>query len=1039
MEITAHPVDSSGKIACFVPETVFNAVTAAEGESPSKVDASDDASHLIFLVDSSGSMSSVWPFVAEGINGIAVSRPNTHVLKWANAGAVRTKPLLTDLRQCAEVDERAGCGTGFGTNITEGAVTLRSHLKLLREKVSNFIVVFVSDGYGSTQGLELVLKDIRESVLAPHMTLEMTTIGILSQFPTSIAMKMRNILHNGRVGIPLCSIAESVDEFQEALAGLVEYISPRCIRLYLAQTAGARTAPWEDETKVAVPGVALLLPAGTSSLTLTLDRKGKKGLFQVPVLVSAWRQDNLSMMAKQFTWELQSASLHNTVSPEGLKERAASALCIVSYAIQQLEAATDKLKAKGSDASTSGNRLSVLARVMRKQERGTNHLLSAFRKELKNLSEGSQLDKLSDVELAQRLAIGTMEGKFHQRALAWKGLSDEEFKGRVEQFIKLLADEKKIEAVKCMIDFEETSGLRSAITFECNAEILTQGELSQALKEVPSQYFLVDILPLCGLALNIARTPASMINPWACKVIGMSPVSPVMDTTSLVSMGNDLALSGGGISAEMSTGDGEYDVVNTVCALVGNAEHAAAMRPFLTSRLYQVLHTYCASGNADTSDASSHAAMLAAVVCYFLNGQEYGGASEDWMDKSLLSLRELYPRRLGMMKGGYASSLKADCGRSVVTASPDIETSCECMSKPIAVALAWSDCMSGEYSERVAIVDRIAAEWVGRALGSQREVSDWFSLVEPNIELRVAGTETELTPEIVVNRMKRAGISSYFTTVDALKDVSSFTPTVSFESKHGGAAVNAAKLFSSGSDGAVSAHTITHFGRRFLSDPGWAMTDEDIFRYVFHGIKNPSSRGRMGDILSYEGTHSSVVKSLVQKSKHALISKLRVRIKEQVYNAWREAFAGTHAPGEVEPLPFSEITRLRAARGLEYLSEEELGYRRGVGLCSRACMAKKCPFFLERRGVDTSLHYSEAARGGKGPITAFSIAVSECVYKGVTNGAEILHAVKSGEYMQYPDEERRKRVVALVEENWVELLAMVKKLIPMYRNLKSSM
>lgn len=68
--------------------------------------------------------------------------------------------------------------------------------------------------------MEEHLEHTARIATAFNITMEMSTIGIRSAFPTRIAMAMRNTLHNGRDGVTLCSIVEDKPEFIDALNGL---------------------------------------------------------------------------------------------------------------------------------------------------------------------------------------------------------------------------------------------------------------------------------------------------------------------------------------------------------------------------------------------------------------------------------------------------------------------------------------------------------------------------------------------------------------------------------------------------------------------------------------------------------------------------------------------------------------------------------------------------------------------------------------------------------------------------------------------------
>lgn len=169
---------------------------------------------------------------------------------------------------------------------------------------------------------------------------------------------------------------------------------------------------------------------------------------------------------------------------------------------------------------------SVYQRLQKKLLR-ENHELSRLLKELKTLAEGDILSDLSDADLAQRLAIGTKEGKHHQRALRWKGVSQAEFQEYLTNFEKVMAD--------CLPGLEAgpTDDNRSAVSLESNGDILLQEDLLQAIKAVPSQYHLVECVPVVGQPVLIKVTDASMINPWMVSVQSVSRICPSVDTCTL--------------------------------------------------------------------------------------------------------------------------------------------------------------------------------------------------------------------------------------------------------------------------------------------------------------------------------------------------------------------------------------------------------------------------------------------------------------------------------------------------------------------------
>jgi VWA domain containing CoxE-like protein len=1029
--VPVHAVRGGG-LACTLPDVVFDEQSNGGG-------GEDAISDLVFLVDSSGSMCTVWPYVARGVNAVCASRPRTHVLKWANYGTIRQAKLEENQSECAVKDRPEE--TGFGTNITQAAVVLEKFLQpLLKDGPRTVFVVFVSDGEGWTEGLEETCASIRtELVDKTGSTLEMTTLGIGGGFPTHVAMTIRNALHNGRSNVPLVSIVEESADFPEALDGLSAFMAPRCTRLRLVEPCAARVAPWADESETAQVGVSLLLPAGTARLVVAQDDGGKRRVsgrasescVALDIELTPWTEASLSNFAKQMTWQLQAMSLKRSVAPDVVRSRALSAFEIVTAAAAEVSAVDSAQSAAqcGQDAGTT-----VFNRAERKRASTSRFVLDALRKELRMLAEGSPLDELTDADLKQRLAIGTMEGKFHQKAISYKGLSTDDFRERADEFVKLLGDRDLMDAVAAAADVEETAGLRSAVSLERNSDVWREPQLADAISNhVATQYALVECLPLVGLAVNVLRSSASMINPWAARVGSMSQLTPVLDSVSLLAIDAGAAAVGNaGVKAWMNTGDDEREVVNAVCSVVASRDHAAAARPFLTSRMYHVLHTYSACGNADTSDASSHPALLAAVLCYMLD-QNYAGvaAESSWRRMVTLTLRELYPR-LGVHGGGFVAALLANSATAVVTENPALTTKCQSVSKPVALCLAWKAAIPKTAARR--IFHSIVKEWVGRAIGQRRELSDWFRLSGDNSCVVESQSGDEVTPEKIVARMP---IVSYFTTVEAVAALPEFTRSAKMRVAYAGLEFDPTQSIKSVCrDGAVSFQTLVQFGRAFLDRPGpdaEIISDDDLKRYTLHAIRHNSSYDRSQAEPASDWSDDLVAKELVCGVKRRALAKLRSDIPAAVKDAWRAEMGKTHGHDTI-PMTFAAITQVRAKRGFKSASEAELGYRADVGLCRNACMSAACPFFLELRGGTTPLHYSEADAS---VVTAFSIAVSSCVRAGKTDPHVILQAVKSGEYMQYEDEARRAAVEEALGDptRWAVELKAVEALVPVYQKL----
>jgi Mg-chelatase subunit ChlD len=145
-------------LACRLPRDI-----GSNFYEPARNVSNNSTGDVIFLIDCSGSMSRSWPALVKAINPVVAARENTHVLKWARSGCVRSSPLLEDIYQCRYEDRCAGQDPGSRTNITASVTVLLEYLEVLREQGSrDVLVVFVSDGKGPVDGMKEICSRIQE-------------------------------------------------------------------------------------------------------------------------------------------------------------------------------------------------------------------------------------------------------------------------------------------------------------------------------------------------------------------------------------------------------------------------------------------------------------------------------------------------------------------------------------------------------------------------------------------------------------------------------------------------------------------------------------------------------------------------------------------------------------------------------------------------------------------------------------------------------------------------------------------------------------
>lgn len=127
-------------------------------------------------------------------------------------------------------------------------------------------------------------------------------------------------------------------------------------------------------------------------------------------------------------------------------------------------------------------------------------------REMRKYAESELLGKLSQEEASKRLAIGTVVGKYHSNAIKLKGISVDDYLKARSEFMEILQGKT--------IDLNNSSQEPSVISMQNQKDVLAEADIIEGLKMCPSQYDLVETLPLIGHGVLIKRIEGAMINPW---------------------------------------------------------------------------------------------------------------------------------------------------------------------------------------------------------------------------------------------------------------------------------------------------------------------------------------------------------------------------------------------------------------------------------------------------------------------------------------------------------------------------------------------
>ena len=204
-----------------------------------------------------------------------------------------------------------------------------------------------------------------------------------------------------------------------------------------------------------------------------------------------------------------------------------------------------------------------------------------FVDELQIIAKGVGIGQPNEYEAAKRIGIGTITGKYHQKALALKGITVKDF--------ELIKDEFT-ETFKTVTLSEKPSHQEVSIfTLQNQKEVFQEGDFLEGLRMCGNQYDLVQSFPIVGYSLKVKRYDGSMINPWKVRVLGLAKTHNSIDSVYLANNSNKY---------ELKVGEGQIEEINAVLPLFG--EEDVEMSPLFNTRLFKLAVSFMVVQNIDT-------------------------------------------------------------------------------------------------------------------------------------------------------------------------------------------------------------------------------------------------------------------------------------------------------------------------------------------------------------------------------------------------------------------------------------------------------
>ncbi len=537
--------------------------------------------YVIGIIDASGSMQAYWQWVANFWNQ-NIPKENCITITFD------TKPRLLASNV---LDLNLKVHGGGGTKIPEAFQMFEQKLMEIPENAS-INAVFISDGQDNQ--MSSVVKRCNDLLKGSlNRRVNFICLGIQSGFPTFLAMKLRQLYHTGDGNIPAIYLIEYASE--KAFFNKFETMKPffsKCNLLDIVPPV--RLYPWEKPIDEVYESSWVLCEENFIVLNdekFTLE-EDKLGIEEIVDVFRGWVQ------------KLQLVSLED---PKKSKDDAL--LCL-----KEMELCLDKFKKRtGIDLreTIACPANSFSERVMKNLIKNVGVRAIWFMDEVQSISKGVNPQSLNEYDAAKRIGIGTITGKYHQKALALKGITINDFKIIAQEFAEIYSKTKLNKDVESMQE-------KSVITLQNQKEVFLDKDLLKGLELCKSQYDLVEAFPVIGYAIKLKRFDGSMINPWLTQVRFIAKQHKAIDSSILVS--NQMKL-------ELPVLD-KKEEINCVLPLFD--EKDKELMPLINTRLYRLLMTFLVMQNVDFFYDEAYLALLANTFVFMLSFDK-----SEWRDEIL--------------------------------------------------------------------------------------------------------------------------------------------------------------------------------------------------------------------------------------------------------------------------------------------------------------------------------------------------------------------------------------------------------------------
>lgn len=413
---------------------------------------------IIGIIDASYSMNEVWKLLVDEWNTFVddVGPENVQTVTFDNSAHYRQDPKLED-----KIEKHGG----GGTTIDSGFQYFEQNVLPKIPQSTELKIIFISDGQDNM--LTTLQRRLDKLGGNQNRDISFMCLGVLSGFPTFISMQLRQLYHTGDSTVPSIFLIEYSGQkaFFNKFQTLREFIKTK---EPINVTPAQLIYPWEGMQDF----------AKESQWILSTDRVIDLPEVSIKLEYKTFNVEAVCDIFRAWTQKLQLDCLNKVLTDELTIEFAQITYKLMNDILEDVKNA-ENINLIGDQELSDINYYKI---VLTQQISHTKVKIQGFLKDIKALVDGNTPQKMSQFEAAKLIGLGTIVGKYQQKALALKNIDREAFTGVKQEFIDAVAKYQSVEKT------ESDSEAQKSVYYGTFDKILTDSTLVQGLNLLNTQY-----------------------------------------------------------------------------------------------------------------------------------------------------------------------------------------------------------------------------------------------------------------------------------------------------------------------------------------------------------------------------------------------------------------------------------------------------------------------------------------------------------------------------------------------------------------------